>query len=154
MTNPGLNDLIFMREALIEAELAMQNDEVPVGSIIVLNNVIVGRGHNQVIQRSSVVAHAEIIAIEDASNFVGNYRLNGAVLYSTLEPCHMCAKAIIDARIRKVCFGAKEPKTGALVSIDNFFEKPYLNHKIELTSSILQKESSAILKKFFYTKRS
>jgi tRNA(adenine34) deaminase len=154
MTNSRLNDLMFMREALIEAELAMQNDEVPVGSIVVLNNVIVGRGHNQVIQRGSVVAHAEIIAIEDASNFVGNYRLNGAVLYSTLEPCHMCAKAIIDARIRKVCFGAKEPKTGALVSIDNFFEKPYLNHKVELTSSILQKESSAILKKFFYTKRS
>ena len=153
MTDPGLNDLIFMREALIEAELAMQNDEVPVGSIIVLNNVIVGRGHNQVIQRGSVVAHAEIIAIEDASNFVGNYRLNGAVLYSTLEPCHMCAKAIVDARISNLYFGTIEPKTGAIQSIDRFLDETHLNHNVRYRGGYHEESCGTLLKKFFQLKR-
>lgn len=143
----------FMREALKEAMVAYKKDEVPVGSIVVMNNQIIGRGHNQVIARNSVIAHAEILAMNSASNLLGNYRLKGATLYSTLEPCHMCAKAIVDARIDKVFFAAAEPKTGALISVDSFFEQPHLNHKVEFVSSVLEQESSTLLKKFFRIRR-
>jgi tRNA(adenine34) deaminase len=143
---PAVPDIVT---SSMPVKLPVNLTAVPVGAVVVKDDQIIGKGYNQVIAHNSVTSHAEINAINDASQNTNNYRLNDCNIFVTLEPCHMCAKAIIDARIRKVCFGAKEPKTGALVSIDNFFEKPYLNHKVELTSSILQKESSAILKKFF-----
>lgn len=106
--------LHFMSLAFEQAKTAYIKGEVPVGAVIVLDGRIIGAGHNQVIQNNSVSAHAEIIAIEMAGKHQSNYRLPGAIMYSTLEPCHMCAKAIIDARIKTLFFGAFEPKTGSI----------------------------------------
>ena len=110
----------FMEQALLEAENAFYNNEVPVGAVVVKENIICGKGHNQVIKKKSVVAHAEIEAINKASTFLKNYRLVDCDIYVTLEPCHMCLKAIIDSRIKNLYFGASEPKYGAVLSIDNF----------------------------------
>ena len=109
-----------MSEAIELAKIAYSNNEVPVGAVVILDGEIIGRGFNQVIELNSVIEHAEIIAIREASKKVKNYRLINAALFSTLEPCHMCAKAIIDARIKNLVFATPEPKTGAIVSVDNF----------------------------------
>jgi tRNA(adenine34) deaminase len=143
----------FMLEALELAKKAFQKNEVPVGAVLIQNNLIIGSGYNKVIGNNSVIAHAEIIAINEASKFLNNYRLLNTALYTTLEPCHFCAKAIVDARIQHVYFGASEPKTGAIISIDNFFEKPYLNHKVSFSSGYLKSESASLLKSFFQDKR-
>lgn len=143
----------FMLEALELAKKALQKNEVPVGAVLIQNNSIIGSGYNKVIGNNSVIAHAEIIAINEASKFLSNYRLLNTALYTTLEPCHFCAKAIVDARIQHVYFGASEPKTGAIISIDNFFEKPYLNHKVSFSSGYLKSESASLLRSFFQDKR-
>lgn len=143
----------FMLEALELAKKAFQKNEVPVGAVLIQNNLIIGSGYNKVIGNNSVIAHAEIIAINEASKFLNNYRLLNTALYTTLEPCHFCAKAIVDARIQHVYFGASEPKTGAIISIDNFFEKPYLNHKVSFSSGYLKSESASLLQSFFQDKR-
>ncbi len=143
----------FMLKALKLAKKAYQMNEVPVGAIIIHNNLVIGSGYNKVIGNNSVIAHAEIIAINEASKFLNNYRLLNTTLYTTLEPCHFCAKAIVDARIQQVYFGAPEPKTGAIISVDNFFEKPYLNHKVSFSSGYFQSESVSLLKSFFQNKR-
>lgn len=143
----------FMLEALELAKKALQKNEVPVGAVLIQNNLIIGSGYNKVIGNNSVIAHAEIIAINEASKFLNNYRLLNTALYTTLEPCHFCAKAIVDARIQHVYFGASEPKTGAIISIDNFFEKPYLNHKVSFSSGYLKSESASLLQSFFQDKR-
>ena len=145
--------LKFMRFAIDEAKKADINNEVPVGSIVVFENKIIGRGFNQTLLKNSVTCHAELIAINNACNYLDNYRLNGCIIFSTLEPCHMCAKAIVDARIKKLYFGAKEPKTGAIVSVDNFFEKPFLNHKVEFEGGFLEAESIEALQNFFQKRR-
>lgn len=142
-----------MSKAFEQAKTAYIKGEVPVGAVIVLDGRIIGTGHNQVIQNNSVSAHAEIIAIEMAGKHQSNYRLPEAIMYSTLEPCHMCAKAIIDARIKTLFFGAFEPKTGSLASIDNFFEKPHLNHFVEIKCGLMEKESRNLMQKFFLEKR-
>ena len=142
-----------MSEAIIMAELAFHNDEVPVGAIVVYNDQIIGRGFNQVLAKNSVSSHAEINAINQASQFIQNYRLKGCDIYVTLEPCHMCAKAIVDARINYLYYGANEPKTGAIESIDQFLKRDYLNHKVKFSGGHLQDESSHLLKKFFNNKR-
>lgn len=142
-----------MSKAFEQAKTAYIKGEVPVGAVIVLDGRIIGTGHNQVIQNNSVAAHAEIIAIEMAGKHQSNYRLPGAIMYSTLEPCHMCAKAIIDARIKTLFFGAFEPKTGSLASIDNFFEKSHLNHFVEIKCGLMEKESRNLMQKFFLEKR-
>ena len=142
-----------MSEAISMAELAFQNDEVPVGAIVVYNDQIIGRGSNQVLAKKSVSSHAEINAINQASQFIQNYRLTGCDIYVTLEPCHMCAKAIVDARINYLYFGANEPKTGAIESIDQFLKRDDLNHKVMFSGGHLQNQSSYLLKKFFKTKR-
>ena len=134
-------DRSFMEMALDEAQLSFNDNEV------------IGSGHNQVIQTNNVTSHAEINAIIDASKNTNNYRLNNAKMYVTLEPCHMCAKAIIDARIDKVIFAAPEPKTGSIISIDNIYERIKFNHKTSYKFGLLQNESSNLLKKFFKTKR-
>jgi tRNA(adenine34) deaminase len=143
----------FMALALKEAKKAYALDEVPVGAVVVKNGEIVGAGFNQVISQKSVASHAEINAIISASNSLDNYRLNECDIYVTLEPCHMCAKAIVDARFKNLFFGALEPKTGAVVSIDKFLDSPHLNHKVNYSSGHLKKESSLLMQFFFQTKR-
>ena len=143
----------FMMHAMNLAKIAFQKSEVPVGAIIVKNGEIIGEGFNQVISTNSVASHAEINAINDASETLENYRLNDCDMYVTLEPCHMCAKAIVDARMNHVYFAAREPKTGALESIDKFFDKSYLNHKVNFSGGYLEGESYKLLKEFFYLRR-
>jgi len=133
---------------------AYKKDEVPVGAIIVKDNQIIGSGHNSVMSDCSVSAHAEINAINGASRFLKNYRLKGCDMYVTLEPCHMCAKAIVDARLDSLYFGALEPKTGAIESIDQFLDRDDLNHKVLYSGGHMKEQSSNLLKKFFQSKRS
>jgi len=142
-----------MAEAINLAKLAFNSDEVPVGAIVVNNGEIIGRGFNQVIEKNSVSSHAEINAINEASQFIKNYRLKGCDIFVTLEPCHMCAKAIVDARIDALYFGANEPKTGSIESIDQFLDRKDLNHKVLYSGGHMKEESSNLLKKFFQSKR-
>jgi tRNA(adenine34) deaminase len=143
----------FMQEALVLAELAHAKNEVPVGAVVVKDKKIIGRGFNQVIEKKSVVAHAEINAIVDASKNENNYRLINCDLYVTLEPCHMCAKAIVDARLNFLYFGAYEPKTGAIKSIDQFLNRGDLNHKVRFSGGHLAQRSSDLMKDFFRLRR-
>ena len=142
-----------MAEALNMAKLAFDNDEVPVGAVVVNNGKIIGRGFNQVIEKNSVSSHAEINAINEASKFIKNYRLKACDIYVTLEPCHMCAKAIVDARIDTLYFGASEPKTGAIESIDDFLNRDDLNHKVLFSGGHMHRQCSDLLKRFFQSKR-
>jgi tRNA(adenine34) deaminase len=142
-----------MIEALRMAQKAFQYNEVPVGAIIVKDKQIIGSGFNKVIRNNSSLFHAEMIAIYQAAQFLNNYRLTGAQLYSTLEPCHMCAKAMVDARIDSLFFGAMEPKSGAVQSVDHFFDQNYLNHKVEYSGGHGAESSAALLRKFFLTRR-
>jgi tRNA(adenine34) deaminase len=142
-----------MLQALEMAKIALSDDEVPVGAIVVKDGLIIGKGFNQVITNNSVSSHAEINAIYNASQFLNNYRLIDCDLYVTLEPCHMCAKAIVDARINNLYFAAKEPKTGAIESIDHFLSRIDLNHKVKFSGGYMAEESAALLRKFFETKR-
>ncbi|MDA7600360.1 tRNA adenosine(34) deaminase TadA [Gammaproteobacteria bacterium] len=143
----------FMLEALKMAQKASNCNEVPVGAIIVKDGNIIGSGFNKVIKKNSSLFHAEMIAIYQASQALKNYRLVGTQIYSTLEPCHMCAKAIVDARIDHLFFGALEPKTGAIISIDQFLDRDNLNHKVHYSGGHLADRSSLLLKKFFQSKR-
>lgn len=139
----------MMRRCLSLAEFAFSINEVPVGAVVTRDNEIIGEGYNSVIRNNSPIHHAEINAIRMACKNIGNYRLNDCDIFITLEPCHMCAKAIIDSRIKKVYFAAREPKTGSLVSVDNFFEKSFLNHHIQFEEGCMRQESSNLLRKFF-----
>ena len=142
-----------MNEAIIMANLAFENDEVPVGAVIVYDNKVIGRGFNQVISKKSVAAHAEINAINQASQFMKNYRLKNCAIYVTLEPCHMCAKAIVDARLDSLYFGANELKTGAIQSIDQFLARKHLNHRVFYSGGHMKEQSSGLLRNFFKIKR-
>jgi tRNA(adenine34) deaminase len=143
----------FMSQALAMANLAFEHNEVPVGAVIVKDSQIIGTGFNQVIANNSVASHAEINAINDASQNIQNYRLNDCNIFVTLEPCHMCAKAIVDARISNLYFGAIEPKTGAVQSIDKFLDKTYLNHYVGYRGGYLEESCSSLLREFFQSKR-
>ena len=142
-----------MIAAFEQARNAALFDEVPVGCIIALNDRIISVGSNKCISKSSPVRHAEIEAIEAACTILKNYRLPDASIYVTLEPCHMCCTAIVNARIENLYFGAKEPKTGAVVSVDNFLDKKFLNHKVNYSGGYMERESSELLKDFFATRR-
>ena len=142
-----------MSQAIDLAKIAFKADEVPVGAIVVKEGKVIGRGFNKVITKNSVSCHAEILAINNASQIIQNYRLNNCELYVTLEPCHMCAKAIVDARIDNLFFGAMEPKTGAIKSTDQFLDRTFLNHRVSYSGGYMEKESSELLKKFFQPKR-
>ena len=142
-----------MIAALEHAQKAALCDEVPIGSIISLDDQIISAGSNSCISNNSPIRHAEIEAIESACNVLNNYRLVGTSIYVTLEPCHMCCMAIVNSRIENLYFGAKEPKTGAVVSVDNFLDKDFLNHKVNYSGGYLEHESSKLLKDFFATKR-
>ena len=143
----------WMLVAIEEALKAKSLNEVPVGAIVIKENKVIGAGFNSVIRDHSVTAHAEINAINSACKMINNYRLVNCDLYVTLEPCHMCAKAIVDARIDNVYFAAFEPKTGSIVSVDNFFDKKFLNHRVNYASGLMQDESSKLLKDFFRARR-
>lgn len=147
------NPIDFMSIALDEARKAFFLNEVPVGAVIVQDGVCIAKGHNLVIADQSVSSHAEIIAIQLASIALKNYRLIDCDLYVTLEPCHMCAKAIVDARIKHLYFGCSEPKSGAIESVDRFLNKDFLNHTTKFTGGICAQESAELLKKFFFDKR-
>ena len=142
-----------MQAAIDLAKISYEKNEVPVGAIVVLENNIIGKGRNSVISDKNVSAHAEINAIRDASRNIGNYRLINCSIYVTLEPCHMCAKAISDARIDNLVFATEEPKTGSIVSIDNIYDRNILNHSVQYQFGLLKDESSKLLKKFFKDKR-
>ena len=142
-----------MSNALDLAHLAFELNEVPVGAIIIYEGEIIGKGHNNVIGDNDVTSHAEINAIRDASKNFGNYRLTNCTMYVTLEPCHMCAKAIVDARLKSLIYAANEPKTGSIQSIDNFLDNQFLNHKVLYKSGLFKEESSRLLKEFFSSKR-
>tara|TARA_B100000767_G_scaffold274346_1_gene307033 strand:+ start:1369 stop:1824 length:456 start_codon:yes stop_codon:yes gene_type:complete len=146
-------DEAFMRLALIQAKKSFHSNEVPIGAIIVINNEVIGEGQNKVIELNDVSSHAEINAIKDASQALKNYRLNNSTIYTTLEPCHMCAKAIVDARIDRIVCAALEPKTGSLISIDNLFDRVTFNHNVRFEHGLLSEESSQLLKKFFKDRR-
>lgn len=147
------NDVHWMRLALAEAEEAQSKDEVPVGAVIVLDNRVIGRGHNQVETLNDSTAHAEIIAIGAAGSFLGSWRLEDASMYVTLEPCAMCAGAIVLARLKKLVFGARDPKAGACGSVMNVIDNESLNHRVDVDSGILQEEAAVLLKQFFERKR-
>ncbi len=142
-----------MIAAFEQARNAALNGEVPVGCIIAKKDEILSVGSNKCISKNSPVRHAEIEAIESACANLKNYRLPDTSIYVTLEPCHMCCMAIVNARIENLYFGAKEPKTGAVVSVDNFLDKKFLNHKVNYTSGYMEHESSELLKDFFATRR-
>ncbi|MDC1241903.1 nucleoside deaminase [Gammaproteobacteria bacterium] len=147
------DDSSFMSLAIQEAEKAFTNNEVPVGAVIVQQNKIIGKGRNRVIKNQNVSSHAEIEAIIDASKKVKNYRLNKSKIYISLEPCHMCIKAIVDARIDEIVFAAPEPKTGSIISIDNLLDRISFNHKVSYRYGLMKEESSKLLKDFFKNKR-
>ena len=143
----------FMSLALEQARKAYDLDEVPVGSIIVKNGEVISVSFNQVISQNLVTSHAEINAIQIASKKLNNYRLVNCDIYVTLEPCHMCAKAIVDARLKNLFFGALEPKTGAVQSIDQFLDRDDLNHQVKFSGRHMAKESAELLKFFFQLRR-
>ena len=157
MSKPIIFDIeqkqTYMQEALALAHQAFLSDEVPIGAVVVSNENIVGRGFNQTLSQGSVLAHAEIIAIEDACKNIGNHRLVDTILFSTIEPCHMCAKAIIDARISHIIFGAREPKSGSIVSVDNFLDRSFHNHSVSFEEGILKDECKEIMQRFFKARR-
>jgi tRNA(adenine34) deaminase len=146
-------DDFFMTIALELAAQAERTDEVPVGAIVLHNGEIIGRGHNGTISRNDPTAHAEIIAMRDAAQHLGNYRLVGCDLYVTLEPCIMCAGAIMHARIARVIYGAADPKTGACGGVVNLFDEARLNHHATVAGGVLGEQCSQRLKEFFARRR-
>ena len=143
----------FMRAALAEAEAAAAAGEVPVGAVVVLGDAIVGVGHNRPISASDPTAHAEIVALRDAAARVGNYRLPGALLYVTVEPCLMCVGAMVHARVGTVVYGAAEPKAGALTSTIAAHELPSLNHRLVAVGGVLEDECREVMQAFFRARR-
>jgi len=142
-----------MCEAMKLAEHAMEQEEVPVGAIVVFEDEIIGKGWNKPISDNDPSAHAEIVALRDASDAVGNYRLPNTTLYVTLEPCLMCVGAILHARVKRLVFGAYDSKTGAAGSAFDILEDPKHNHKVEVESGVLESKSVDILQTFFRQRR-
>ena len=147
------SDLKWMDHALQLAGRAAALDEVPVGAVVVLDGKVIGEGWNQPISGYDPTAHAEIMALRDAATRIGNYRLSGATLYVTIEPCTMCAGAIVHARIGRVVFGASEPKAGAVISNGQLFEQSWLNHWPEYTGGVSERQCSQIISEFFRRRR-
>ena len=150
----AMNEEDYMRSALEQARQAGACDEVPVGAVVVLDGEIVGRGFNQPIGRHDPTAHAEIMALRDAAARLGNYRLPGCTLYVTLEPCVMCSGAIMHARIARVVFGARDPKTGVAGSVLDLFAEPRLNHHATIEGGLLGDDCGRMLSSFFAARRS
>ena len=146
-------DKLFMERAFELAVDSFDDEEVPVGAVIVKDGKIIGEGRNKVISKNDVTSHAEINALRNASKNTNNYRLNDCLMYVTLEPCHMCAKAALDARLSSIIFAAKEPKTGSIVSVDNFLDKKLFNHTVTYRYGLMEDRCSKLLKEFFKLRR-
>ena len=145
---------VFMRMALQQAQEARRAGEVPIGAVVVIGDDVVGRGFNQPIGSYDPTAHAEIVAMREAARRVGNYRLTGAALYVTVEPCLMCVGAMVHARIGTLVYGASEPKAGAGASTQRAHEHPALNHRLAVVSGVLDDECRAVMQEFFQERRS
>jgi tRNA(adenine34) deaminase len=148
-----MEETFFMKEALKEAQKAFEEDEVPVGAVVVFKNQIIGRGYNQTERLQDPTAHAEILAITAAANALNSWRLKDAFIYSTIEPCIMCAGALVLARVKKIIFGARDEKFGGCGSVYNVAREKRLNHQIEITEGVMEKEARSLLKSFFEKKR-
>jgi tRNA(adenine34) deaminase len=142
-----------MRKALDEARRGLADGEVPVGAVVVVGGEIVGRAHNRPVALADPTAHAEVLALRAAGIKTGNYRLTGATLYATVEPCMMCCGAALHARVERVVYGAADPKAGAVVSLYRALEDPRLNHRAAAAGGVLAGESAALLRQFFESKR-
>ncbi len=147
------NDVEYLQMALSQAREAAAAEEVPVGAVVVLQGRVIGIGQNYVLRTNDLTAHAEVVALRAAAAAIDNYRLVGCTLYSTLEPCSMCAGAMLHARISRLVFAASDPKAGAAGSVLSVLNHPRLNHQVELTGGILAEESAAILQAFFRSRR-
>lgn len=146
-------DIRFMRQAIREAERAAREQEVPVGAVVVYHGRVIARAHNRPLHLKDPTAHAEILALRRAARKLGNYRLAGCRLYVTIEPCAMCAGAIVQARLRSVVFGASDPKAGASGSALTVLNHPKLNHQVEIVSGVLAEDCASILRDFFRRRR-
>jgi tRNA(adenine34) deaminase len=153
MAEVTASDREFMAAALAEAHQAAERGEVPVGAVLALDGRIIARAGNRTISDCDPTAHAEIVILRDAARILGNYRLPGATLYVTIEPCAMCCGAMIQARIAKLVYGADDAKGGAVRSCFSVLDHPQLNHRVEVTSGVLADESAATLKTFFSARR-
>lgn len=142
-----------MRAALDEARRGLLDGEVPVGAVVVADGAIVARAHNAPIALSDPTAHAEVLALREAGRKTGNYRLTGATLYVTVEPCPMCCGAVLQARLARVVYGAADPKAGAVESLYRLLDDSRLSHRVEAVGGVLGGECAALLKEFFETKR-
>jgi tRNA(adenine34) deaminase len=147
------DDAHWMRHALTLAQRARDADEVPVGAVLVQNGEIVGEGWNQPIGLHDPSAHAEMLALRDAAKKLGNYRITGSTLYVTLEPCVMCAGAMVHARVARLVYGAADPKAGAVNSVYDVIANPKLNHTVQWTGGVLESECGEILRAFFKARR-
>ena len=147
------DDLYFMQLALAEARASADAGEVPIGALLVQDGSIIARSGNRTIRDNDPTAHAEIVVIREGARILGNYRLGGTALYVTLEPCAMCAGAIIQARIPRVIYAADDPKGGAVRSCFEILTHPKLNHQVELTSGLLAEDSASLLQSFFSARR-
>lgn len=148
-----MTDIELMQAALTEARAAEAAGEVPVGTIVLFEGEIIARGQNRVLRDNDPTAHAEIVALRSAAHAIGNYRLNGCTVVSTLEPCAMCAGAMIHARIDRLVFAADDPKAGAAGSVLHVLNHAALNHKIAVERGLLAEESTALLREFFQRRR-
>jgi tRNA(adenine34) deaminase len=149
----SVDDERFMRAAIDEALAALEEDEVPVGAVVVRDGRIIGRGRNQRERLQDPTAHAEMLALTAAASSVGSWRLEGCAMYVTLEPCVMCAGAIVLARVPRLVYGATDPKAGACTSLYNIPTDPRLNHRVELVDSVLQRDCADLLRDFFTRQR-
>src|SRR5215475_8556487 len=147
------DDAAWMRLALEEARLAAEAGEVPVGALVIKDGEIVGRGHNRNLLDHDPTAHAEIVALRNAAEHLGNHRLSGCTVYATIEPCSMCAGALIHARVSRLVYGASDPKAGAAGSALQVLNHPNLNHTMEVTAGVMALECSEVLQEFFRSKR-
>jgi tRNA(Arg) A34 adenosine deaminase TadA len=147
------DDLAYLRAAIAEAEAAERDGEVPVGAVLIHDGNLIARGNNRVLRDNDPTAHAEIVALRAGGLALANYRLEDCTLYVTLEPCAMCAGAILHARIRRLVYGAPDPKAGACGSVLSVVNHPQLNHKVEVVSGLLAEECGALLTNFFRARR-
>jgi len=148
-----MQDTFYMQQAIAAAQKAWELGEVPVGAVVVKNGEVIATGYNQPIARHDPTAHAEIAALRAAASVLGNYRLPGCELFVTLEPCVMCAGAMMHARLSRVVYGATDPKTGACGSVVNLFAEEKLNHHTELLGGVMADECGTLLKSFFAERR-
>jgi len=149
----AMTDTDYMQLALEEARLAAEAGEVPIGAVLVQDEKVVARGNNRTIRDCDPTAHAEIVALRAASRLVSNYRLSGMTMYVTLEPCAMCAGAIIQARVPRVVYGADDPRGGAVRTCFEVLTHPKLNHQVDITAGILAEQCAGILQRFFTARR-